>query len=95
MGRRMKYVGPGVDTSTMSAVCFNCNITMERLDEDTFECPDCGGRFFYDDNINDWDFFDPNDGMWQGDTMSRPKVCTGCGSDMYPDCQYSCKLMNN
>lgn len=95
MGRRKKHEGPGVDISTMTAICESCGAIMDRHDEDTFICPDCGCSYYYDDNFGSWEFYDPMEEGWHEDTMSRPKVCTGCGSDMYPDCQYSCKLMNN
>lgn len=95
MGRRKKYTGVGVDTVHMTAICERCGGLMERIDEDTFTCSNCGCSYEYDDKFFGWNFYDPSEYGWQAENVNRPQICTGCGSDMYPDCQYSCKLMNN
>lgn len=80
--------------SDLTKTCLECGTVMNREDYDTFRCPECDSVFSYEGD--DWEFFSgiPEEGSY-GYLDSRPKQCTGCGSDMYPDCQYSCKLFDN
>lgn len=78
-------------------VCEDCGERVSWVDSETYICDDCGSYYSLEDG--NWVFYSVKeedcDDEWGSDIPSRPQVCTGCGSDMWPDCQYSCKLFDN
>lgn len=64
-------------------------------------CPNCSGRAvimdnkYYFDNPDEEEDAEEGFEPWHHPLLDRPKVCTGCGSDMYPDCQESCKYFDD
>lgn len=72
--------------------CEDCDTLMEKVNENRWECPECDSA--YVKIKRGWVFLSSDDDDDE-DGFGRPKVCTGCGSDMYPDCSYSCKLFDD
>lgn len=90
-----------VNIKTMVATCEHCGSKMTRIDFDNYSCDTCGSDYEFDNFVNEWVFHDVDDIFANSEYSinyaynNRPAACTGCGSDMYPDCQYSCKLMSD
>lgn len=80
--------------------CPECGADMDQDNDTEWSCPTCvyhrayvdeDGRLNY---FTDWDLYD--DMVKPAMTLdNRPPVCTGCGSDNWPECQYACELFDD
>lgn len=81
--------------------CPNCCSDLEHIRGTLYICPCCGTNVTYDTKKEIFDWYIPLDDDEDEDDDyddycgDRPRCCTGCGSDMWPDCQYSCKLFDD
>ena len=85
--------------------CENCHSLMFEEEPKYYVCPTCGCTYQYNKHERAWIFYDNGeineddedyeDYYGGEDYLGRPAVCTGCGSDMYPDCQYSCNRFDD
>lgn len=82
------------DDGDLPMWCNDCGASVVRINAELYRCPECGCEWTYEDD--EWWFHSQMDDEWADiNAISRPAACTGCGSDMWPDCQYSCKLFDN
>lgn len=67
-------------------VCEYCDLDMADRGE-YYICNTCGAMAFF--ISGEWVFTDPED-----DDDSKPIGCTACGNPDYPDCKWSCNLID-